>query len=52
MANAHGALVSEEPYLRVYAGIPLNAPSGDSSGALCIVDSRPTPLPYSVGLVG
>lgn len=38
-------LVAGEPYFRYYAGYPLQTPTGEVLGTLCILDSQPrTPL--------
>lgn len=37
-------LVTEEPYIRFYAGQPITAPNGDTIGTLCIIDSKPKKL--------
>src|SRR3546814_20929597 len=36
-------LVTGEPHIRFYAGMPLRAYNGAILGALCIVDRRPRP---------
>lgn len=36
-------LVVGEPYVRFYAGIPLNTRTGSKIGALCILDTKPRP---------
>jgi sigma-B regulation protein RsbU (phosphoserine phosphatase) len=37
-------LVTGEPYIRFYAGHPLNGPGGHKIGTLCIADRRPRTL--------
>jgi sigma-B regulation protein RsbU (phosphoserine phosphatase) len=34
-------MVTGEPYLRFYAGVPLNGPKGQKIGTFCIVDFQP-----------
>ena len=34
-------LVTSEPHIRFFAGIPITAPSGERIGALCVTDSHP-----------
>ena len=34
-------LVTGEPHIRFYAGIPISDPSGERIGALCLVDTHP-----------
>src|SRR5260221_10690047 len=34
-------LVTGEPYIRFYAGLPLNGPGGHKVGTLCVADRRP-----------
>lgn len=33
-------LVTDEPYIRFYAGCPLRAPNGSKLGTLCIIDNK------------
>ena len=37
-------LVTDEPFIRFYAGYPLRGPSGHSLGTLCIIDLQPRKL--------
>ncbi|MCV9877264.1 sensor domain-containing phosphodiesterase [Brenneria izbisi] len=39
----HNPLVTGEPYIRFYAGIPLRTLTGHAIGTLCIVDVKPHP---------
>ena len=34
-------LVTGEPYIRFYAGVPLNTREGSKIGAICIIDTKP-----------
>jgi GAF domain-containing protein len=36
-------LVTGEPHVRFYAGIPLNTRAGSKVGALCVLDTKPRP---------
>ncbi|MBD2604248.1 PAS domain S-box protein [Scytonema hofmannii FACHB-248] len=38
---ASASVVTSEPYVRFYAGIPLITPSGEAIGTLCVVDQKP-----------
>ena len=38
---ADNALVTGEPYIRFYAGVPLRSPTGHDIGTLCIIDRQP-----------
>ena len=37
-------LVTDEPYIRFYAGIPVKAINGDNLGTFCIIDIKPREL--------
>lgn len=37
----HNPFVEGEPHLRFYAGFPVESPSGERIGALCVLDSSP-----------
>ncbi|MBD2385841.1 hybrid sensor histidine kinase/response regulator [Cylindrospermum sp. FACHB-282] len=38
---AREAVVTSEPYVRFYAGVPLILPSGETIGTLCVIDRVP-----------
>ncbi len=38
---ADNALVTGEPHIRFYAGVPLRSPTGHDIGTLCIIDRQP-----------
>ena len=38
---ADNLLVTGDPHIRFYAGVPLRAPTGHDIGTLCIIDRRP-----------
>jgi hypothetical protein len=40
---AENPMVVGEPFVRFYAGFPIEAPSGERIGALCVVDTAPRP---------
>jgi len=37
----HNPLVTQQPHLRYYAGVPLRMASGHAVGTLCVLDNRP-----------
>jgi hypothetical protein len=39
----NSSLVAGEPHIRFYAGFPIESPSGDRIGALCVFDHRARP---------
>ena len=49
---AENPLVTDDPRIRFYAGVPLRASGGDRVGVLCIIDHRPRDLsPSQVNLL-
>lgn len=42
--TAANPLVTGEPFIRFYAGVPLKAKNGHAIGSLCVIDFEPRPL--------
>lgn len=38
---SHSLMVTEDPHIRFYAGFPVESPSGERIGALCVFDPEP-----------
>ncbi len=38
---ASASVVTSEPYVRFYAGVPLITPTGEAIGTVCVVDQKP-----------
>lgn len=50
---AQNALVLGAPFIRFYAGYPLQVPGGEKIGTLCVIDSKPRELqPFQIRALG